>query len=505
MMMSQQRIVDAKEIDSKTDLQQEESFAAEHRTYLPPPGGTNSPQAAASNDNHELWPQSRSDMPQIKSLNVKCEKNFMKVNVEFDRPFYGTVFSKGHFSDPKCVHMIAGSGHLIANFDIFMGACGMTSMNSDTALAPTSSSGSGLYIENTIIIQYDPQVQEIWDQARRLRCTWYDYYEKAVTFKSFSVEMQDAVTANYLGDNIQCWLQIQVGKGPWASEVAGIVKIGQTMTIVLAIKDEENKFDMLVRNCIAHDGKRTPIDLVDSNGCIVRPKIMSKFSKIKNFGASASVLSYAYFQAFKFPDSMEVHFQCTIQVCRHQCPEQCSGGDAAEVYNTAPSQLYHAVVKPREEAPRRPRRDVQSATRPEFGEVGVNKIIQVVSSGDLDFNLASNETLNDEEEYYSMYRREADVICLSSVNFTVSALILTSILTATCLVAVFFFLKATQVKKTWFHARSWPSPCPQCQDSSPIDHSCRPWMAPSIRNGRKAIPLEPDHPGSHVALSCKKY
>lgn len=36
-----------------------------------------------------------------------------------------------------------------------------------------SQSGSGLFIENTIIIQYDPQVQEIWDQARRLRCTWY--------------------------------------------------------------------------------------------------------------------------------------------------------------------------------------------------------------------------------------------------------------------------------------------------------------------------------------------
>ena len=50
-----------------------------------------------------------------------------------------------------------------------------------------------------------------------------------------------------------------MGKGPWSSEVSGIVKIGQTMTMVLGIKDEENKFDMLVRNCVAHDGKRSPI------------------------------------------------------------------------------------------------------------------------------------------------------------------------------------------------------------------------------------------------------
>ena len=91
------------------------------------------------------------------------------------------------------------------------------------------------------------------------------------------------------------------------------------MTMVLAIKDDDQKFDMLVRNCMAHDGKRAPIQLVDQKGCVTRPKLMSKFSKIKNFGASASVLSYAHFQAFKFPDSMEVHFQCTIQICRYVC------------------------------------------------------------------------------------------------------------------------------------------------------------------------------------------
>ena len=76
--------------------------------------------------------------------------------------------------------------------------------------------------------------------------------------------MLDPVTANFLGDNLRCWMQIQVtfkaisklqchfmeikilaylykyflqvGKGPYASEVSGIVKIGQTMTMVMGIK-----------------------------------------------------------------------------------------------------------------------------------------------------------------------------------------------------------------------------------------------------------------------------
>ena len=80
----------------------------------------------------------------------------------------------------------------------------------------------------------------------------------------FKVNMLNAVTANFLGDNLQCWMQIQSGKGPWASEVSGIVKIGQTMTMVLGIKDEENKFDMVV-------SKHFHVSLIlDSQAYIVR-------------------------------------------------------------------------------------------------------------------------------------------------------------------------------------------------------------------------------------------
>ena len=267
-------------------------------------------------------------MPQIKDIQVQCEKTSIRVNIKFDRPFYGMVFSKGFYSDPNCIHLASGSGAITASFEIFLNSCGMVSSGNTETYGQPNPAGS--FVENTVIIQYDPLVQEVWDQARKLRCTWYDYYEKSVTFRPFRVDMINAVTANFLGDNLQCWMQIQVGKGPWSSEVSGIVKIGQTMTMVLGIKDDENKFDMLVRNCVAHDGKRAPIQLVDELGCVTREKIMSRFQKMKNFGSSASVVSYAYFQAFKFPDSMNVHFQCVIQVCRYSCPDPvCAGGSSS--------------------------------------------------------------------------------------------------------------------------------------------------------------------------------
>lgn len=314
--------------------------------------------------------------------------------------------------------------------------------------------------------------------------------------------------------------------------MAGIVKIGQTMTMVLAIKDEENKFDMLVRNCFAHDGKRGPIELVDKSGCITRPKLMSRFTKIKNFGSSATVLSYAHFQAFKFPDSMEVHFQCTIQICRHQCPEQCAAGPqaiggaggsnsgaAGEAYSEstisgtmslnggqsgsmlAPGHAdsvhlrkygLPALSRERRSATesggdheRRARHhhhinarrwlngshyqqhnnsgaqagnalgEANQLMRPLSQAVGVNRIIQVVSTGDLAFAVqrqAQDQTLGElplgdsaEGPQASQLTRAelgaASQICMSSYNFVLALVMLALILLCSSMLAVSLYMR----------------------------------------------------------------
>ncbi|XP_034249345.1 uncharacterized protein LOC117650214 [Thrips palmi] len=432
------------------------------------------------------WPVSTPDMPKIVSLDVKCEKNAMKVFLSFDKPFYGIVFSKGHYSNVNCVHLPAGLGRTSANFEISIHACGTAGNTENGLYGYGADSGSGTYFENIIVVQYDPQVQEVWDQARKLRCTWHDQYEKSVTFRPFPVDMLDVVRADFAGDNVGCWMQIQVGKGPWASEVSGLVKIGQTMTMVLAIKDDDSKFDMLVRNCMAHDGKRAPIQLVDQKGCVTRPKLMSRFTKIKNFGASASVLSYAHFQAFKFPDSMEVHFQCTIQICRYQCPDQCSDGNLpigppGHVVGPSPHSEYgppqhgqHSPLgleaylqaagsRPRDErkvrlashgppshgvpshAHGRHRRETGDQPPQRPAEVGVNRIIRVVSTGDLTFSL--DESANASALASSAptmvlgARDDAGLICMTTPGFAATLVVLLAILVVSCLLSAFLCVR----------------------------------------------------------------
>lgn len=108
----------------------------------------------------DVWPAPAPDMPKIVSLDVKCEKNSMKVYIGFDKAFYGIIFSKGHYSNVHCVHLPAGLGRQSATFEIGIHQCG-TSGNTENGLyGYGAESGSGTYFENIIVIQYDPQVRE---------------------------------------------------------------------------------------------------------------------------------------------------------------------------------------------------------------------------------------------------------------------------------------------------------------------------------------------------------
>lgn len=168
---------------------------------------------SSSGQEPQAWPLQAPDIPKIVNLEVKCEKNLMKVSVEFDKIFNGVIFSKGHFNQGQCVHVGPQSNKQQAYFDISINSCGTQGNTQNGLYGMGQNTGSGTFFENTIVIQYDPNVQEVYDHARKLRCTWHDQYEKAVTFRPFPVDMLDIVRADFAGDNVGCWMQIQVGKG----------------------------------------------------------------------------------------------------------------------------------------------------------------------------------------------------------------------------------------------------------------------------------------------------
>ncbi|KAL1423969.1 hypothetical protein MTO96_020762 [Rhipicephalus appendiculatus] len=114
-------------------------------------------------------------------------------------------------------------------------------------------------------------------------------------------------------------------KGPWAKQVSSIVPLGSPLTMVIAINDRDKQFDMRVKSCAAHDGLRGPIQLTDDRGCVLRPKMLTAFMKVRDFSGKASVVAFSHFYAFKFPDTIEVQIQCVVEICRHGCPDDCPG------------------------------------------------------------------------------------------------------------------------------------------------------------------------------------
>lgn len=417
-----------------------------HQNKMQMQNGIGDDKQTAATSTHELWASPATDTAKIVTLDVKCEKDKMKIFLQFDKPFQGIVFSKGHYNNINCVHLPAGVRRTSVTFDIGIHACGTLGNSKNGLYDYVAGSGTGTYFENIIIIQYDAEVQEVWDQARKLRCTWHDQYEKNISFKPFPVDTLDVIPADFAGDNVGCWMQIQVGKGPWASEVSGLVKIGQTMTMVLAIKDIDTKFDMLVRNCVAHDGKRTPIQLIDQRGCIVRPKLFSPITKIKNFGASASVLSYAHFQAFKFPDSLEVHFQCTIQICRYQCPNQCADSSTAATNPLVLSpdqQLRSLPLSPPhridEYGNMRNEKRIRR-TRAVSNEIGIDRVIKVVSSGDVTFKIA-NENNKTDETTMIFTGHDDSMVCMTTPGFTIASIVLFIALLASYMLSFILYIR----------------------------------------------------------------
>ncbi|XP_011496844.1 PREDICTED: uncharacterized protein LOC105361385 [Ceratosolen solmsi marchali] len=265
-----------------------------------------------SRSSSEIWPLERPDgMPAIQSLEVMCGKDHMDVHLSFSQPFEGIVSSKGQHSDPRCVYVPPSTGQTFFSFRIAYARCG------------TKPDMHGQFYENTVVVQYDKDLLEVWDEAKRLRCEWFNDYEKTASKPPMVIADLDVIQLDFRGDNVDCWMEIQHGKGPWAPPVSGIVPLGSTLTLVVAINDYRGEFDMRVKSCVASDGGGHTIQLSDEFGCVLRPKMISRFLKARGSDDRATVITYAFFHAFKFPDALSVHIKCKVEICRHGCLDHC--------------------------------------------------------------------------------------------------------------------------------------------------------------------------------------
>ncbi|KAK6628362.1 hypothetical protein RUM43_002174 [Polyplax serrata] len=134
----------------------------------------------------DIWPLERPEgMTQIQSLEVMCGKDHMDVHLSFTHPFEGIVFSKGQYGDPRCVYVTPSTGRTFFSFRIAYARCG------------TKPDLHGQFYENTVVVQYDKDLLEVWDEAKRLRCEWFNDYEKTASKPPMVIADLDVIQLDF--------------------------------------------------------------------------------------------------------------------------------------------------------------------------------------------------------------------------------------------------------------------------------------------------------------------
>lgn len=260
--------------------------------------------------------------PHIHEITVDCGKQMMTINIEFNKAYNGIIYSQDHFKDSECVYVKENSNQIKYSFTVSLNKCG-------TRFFSDFENEGQAYLENVLVLQNEPGIQEVWDHIRRVRCLWEGNLTKQLV-SSLSVGMLNQITSNFSGDTAMARLDIQTGRGPFAPEANGLVKIGETMTLVVSVTGDAG-FDILVRECVARDsGSNHVVPLTDYNGCVLKPKLFGAFQKTRETGnTGASIIAYAYFNAFKFPDEMDLIIQCDVELCKTDC-EVCPNPGSTE-------------------------------------------------------------------------------------------------------------------------------------------------------------------------------
>ncbi|KAK6622556.1 hypothetical protein RUM44_002368 [Polyplax serrata] len=256
--------------------------------------------------------------PHIHALDVQCAKDMMTITIEFNRIFNGVIYSKGFYNLEKCRYVTENSGQQRYTFRVSLDSCG-------TQFIDQFDQGGQAYLENVLVLQNEPGIQEVWDTVRTVRCLWEGSIRQDLSV-SLVIGMltQEVVTFN--GDTGKARLDIQVGKGPFGAPANGVVKIGEPMTLVVYVEGDPG-FDVVVRQCQARDstGEKS-ILLFDERGCVLKPKLFGAFQKTRETGnTGASLIAYSYFSAFKFPDEMDLVIECNVELCKvncEMCPEE---------------------------------------------------------------------------------------------------------------------------------------------------------------------------------------
>lgn len=236
-----------------------------------------------------------------------CLADGIQVEVQLGG-FDGIIYVKGHSQDPKCRKMVSSSAPSeFVDFKVQFGNCDLIHRDGEAGFV--------------LVIQKHPKLVTYRARAYHVKCV-YNTGERTVTL-GFNVSMiTTSGTIANTGPPPTCLMSITSLEG---REVTS-AEIGQDLLLRVDVQPD-SIYGGFARSCEAKtmdDEGEYQYEVTDSNGCATDPSI---FSDWKYDQHRKSLV--ARFNAFKFPSSNNLRFQCNIRVCFGSCPAvNCNGIDA---------------------------------------------------------------------------------------------------------------------------------------------------------------------------------
>ncbi|XP_054085683.1 uncharacterized protein LOC105213039 isoform X2 [Zeugodacus cucurbitae] len=254
----------------------------------------------------------------VHHIEAECQDDYMKIRIGFNATFNGLIYSAGYAYDPDCMY-INGSGRDYYEFFIQLNRCGTLGKN---ALHEEKRKNPTNFMWNTVTVQYNPLIEEEYDEHFKVTCEYgYDFW-KTVTFPFLDVEVATGNPVVFTLSPPECYMEIQNGYGIGGPRVTGPVRVGDPLTLIIYMRSKYDGFDIVVNDCYAHNGANKKIQLIDEYGCPVDDKLISRFRGSWSDSGIFETQVYAYMKTFRFTGSPALYIECDVRMCHGRCPSQ---------------------------------------------------------------------------------------------------------------------------------------------------------------------------------------
>ncbi|XP_076164704.1 uncharacterized protein LOC143145320 isoform X2 [Ptiloglossa arizonensis] len=288
-------------------------------------------------------------------LKVRCNETTMTIELRTSDAFFGRVYANGHAE--TCGTQGHGSNWTVLmlplpraeQLNVIVPQCGL-----NPAYSIDDRNRTRPLVWTTIVVQFNPIVQRLGDQAVRVGCSLNDHQapepRNVSVHSSFSFLDPNAgvppISSTIVNASSQAPL-VTMRILDENSKDAVVTHLGQKLTLKIQLNPANGPYDIAAGHLVASSASGdASFLLLDEIGCPTDSATFPALSKDPHDGRSL----ISTFTAFKFPDSQLVRFNVIVRFCLDECtPTKCTGDrlsygrrKRASVSSIAP--LYNAKV-----------------------------------------------------------------------------------------------------------------------------------------------------------------